>query len=87
MKDKAEPKAGPARPELDRALLVVRAGDQLDVTKLDRLGRSLEHLIALSNDLRRRRRPGRWRPGDRHLHRGGRRRRSVLVVIGGLGVT
>src|SRR6266542_5048935 len=39
------------RPELDRALLVARAGDQLVVTKLDRLGRSLEHLITLSNDL------------------------------------
>jgi DNA invertase Pin-like site-specific DNA recombinase len=38
-----------SRPELDRALLSAnRAGDQLVVTKLDRLGRSLEHLIALS---------------------------------------
>ncbi len=39
------------RPELDRALLVTRAGDQLVVTKLDRLGRSLEHLIDLSKNL------------------------------------
>jgi Resolvase, N terminal domain len=39
------------RPELDRAPLVARAGDQLVVTKLDRLGRSLEHLIDLSKDL------------------------------------
>jgi len=40
------------RPELERALAVAgRAGDQLVVTKLDRLGRSLEHLIDLSNDL------------------------------------
>jgi DNA invertase Pin-like site-specific DNA recombinase len=39
------------RPELDKALLVTRAGDQLVVTKLDRLGRSLEHLIGLSNNL------------------------------------
>src|SRR5256884_4012840 len=39
------------RPELDNALLVARAGDHLVVTKLDRLGRSLEHLIALSRDL------------------------------------
>jgi DNA invertase Pin-like site-specific DNA recombinase len=39
------------RPELDRALLSAnRKGDQL-VTKLDRLGRSLEHLIELSKDL------------------------------------
>jgi DNA invertase Pin-like site-specific DNA recombinase len=36
---------------LDRALLVGRAGDQLVVTKLDRLGHSLEHLIGLSKDL------------------------------------
>ncbi|MHB8324048.1 MAG: recombinase family protein [Candidatus Dormibacteria bacterium] len=39
------------RPELDKALLVAREGDQECVTKLDRLGRSLEHLIVLSNDL------------------------------------
>jgi DNA invertase Pin-like site-specific DNA recombinase len=38
------------RPDLDKALLSAnRAGDQLVVTKLDRLGRSLEHLIELSN--------------------------------------
>ena len=37
------------RPELDKALLVAnRAGDQLVITKLDRLGRSLEHLIELA---------------------------------------
>ena len=39
------------RPELDRALLVARPGDQLVITKLDRLGRSLEHLIELSHQL------------------------------------
>lgn len=39
------------RPGLDKALLVLRPGDQLVVTKLDRLGRSLEHLIALSREL------------------------------------
>lgn len=39
------------RPELDRVLLVARSGDEVVVTKLDRLGRSLEHLIELSNDL------------------------------------
>jgi len=40
------------RPELDNALLCAnRDGDQLVITKLDRLGRSLEHLIDLSNDL------------------------------------
>ena len=40
------------RPELDKALLSAnRVGDQLVVTKLDRLGRSLEHLIVLSKRL------------------------------------
>ena len=39
------------RSELDKALLVARAGDQLVITKLDRLGRSLEHLIELSREL------------------------------------
>src|SRR5437016_4682817 len=40
------------RPELDKALLSAnRVGDQLVVTKLDRLGRSLENLIELSKRL------------------------------------
>ena len=39
------------RPELDKALVAARHGDQLVVTKLDRLGRSLEHLIDLSKQL------------------------------------
>jgi len=40
------------RPQLEKALLSAnRAGDQLVVTKLDRLGRSLEHLIELSRQL------------------------------------
>ncbi|WP_241962256.1 recombinase family protein [Rhodococcus opacus] len=40
------------RPQLDQALLSAnRRGDQLVVTKLDRLGRSLEHLIELSKQL------------------------------------
>jgi DNA invertase Pin-like site-specific DNA recombinase len=42
------------RPELDKALLVLREGDQLAVTKLDRLGRSLAHLITLSAELQQR---------------------------------
>lgn len=37
------------RPELDKALMVLRRGDQLVATKLDRLGRSLKHLIDLSD--------------------------------------
>lgn len=49
--DKASGKLA-RRPELDRALLSAnRKGDQLVITKLDRLGRSLEHLINLSKDL------------------------------------
>ncbi len=48
--DKASGKLA-RRPELDKALLIARGGDQLVVTKLDRLGRSLEHLIGLSNEL------------------------------------
>ena len=39
---------------LDRALLVARAGDELVVTRLDRLGRSLEHLIELARTLQQR---------------------------------
>jgi DNA invertase Pin-like site-specific DNA recombinase len=49
--DKASGKLA-RRPELDRALLSAnREGDQLVITKLDRLGRSLENLIELSNGL------------------------------------
>src|SRR5664279_5224925 len=52
--DKASGKLA-RRPGLDKALLSAnRTGDQLVVTKLDRLGRSLEHLIALSKDLQER---------------------------------
>jgi DNA invertase Pin-like site-specific DNA recombinase len=41
-----------SRPGFEKALLSAgRAGDQLVVTKLDRRGRSLEHLISLSGDL------------------------------------
>jgi DNA invertase Pin-like site-specific DNA recombinase len=42
-----------SRPQLDLALAYLRPGDTLVVTKLDRLGRSLKHLIELSNDLAR----------------------------------
>jgi DNA invertase Pin-like site-specific DNA recombinase len=48
--DKASGKLA-RRPELDRALLVARTGDQLVVSKLDPLGRSLKHLIDLAKDL------------------------------------
>jgi DNA invertase Pin-like site-specific DNA recombinase len=39
------------RPGLERALEQMRAGDVLIVWKLDRLGRSLKHLIEVVNDL------------------------------------
>lgn len=39
------------RPELDKALLVAREGDQLVVTRLDRLGRSLDNFIELAKQL------------------------------------
>src|SRR5690349_5269388 len=38
-----------SRPELDKALVAVRQGDQLVITKLDRLGRSLRNLMDLSD--------------------------------------
>ena len=43
-----------ARPELDAALDYLRAGDTLVVWRLDRLGRSLPHLIELVEELGRR---------------------------------
>ena len=48
--DKASGKLA-SRPKLDEALRISRKGDQLVVMKLDRLGRSLEHLMALSKQL------------------------------------
>ncbi len=43
-----------SRPELDRCLAYLRKGDQLVVWKLDRLGRSVSHLVHVVEDLRRR---------------------------------
>ncbi len=52
--DKASGKLA-RRPELDKALLVAhRPGDQVVITKLDRLGRSLANLIELSAQLQQR---------------------------------
>ena len=48
--DKASGKLA-RRPQLDEALRGLRAADQLVVTKRDRLGRSLEQLIDLSQQL------------------------------------
>jgi DNA invertase Pin-like site-specific DNA recombinase len=42
------------RPQLDRCLKALKPGDTLVVWKLDRLGRSLTHLIAVVDDLRKR---------------------------------
>jgi DNA invertase Pin-like site-specific DNA recombinase len=43
-----------SRPELDKALDHVREGDCIVVWKLDRLGRSLTHLVGLVGELERR---------------------------------
>lgn len=43
-----------ARPELDRLVRVLRPGDVLYVTRLDRLGRSVVHLVTLGAELQRR---------------------------------
>jgi len=48
--DKASGKLA-SRPELDKALIAAREGDEFVVTKLDRLGRSLKNLIELSEHL------------------------------------
>ncbi len=40
-----------ARPGLDDLLKTIRSGDALVICKLDRLGRSLRHLVTLANDL------------------------------------
>lgn len=41
-----------SRPQLDLVLRLLREGDQLTITRLDRLGRSVLHLIGLGADLR-----------------------------------
>jgi DNA invertase Pin-like site-specific DNA recombinase len=46
--------ASTKRPELKRCLDSLRAGDVLVVWKLDRLGRSLSHLVAVLSDLQKR---------------------------------
>src|ERR1700728_1539548 len=51
--DKASGKLA-RRPELDKALMVLREGDQLVITKLDRLRRPLANLIEISADLQKR---------------------------------
>jgi DNA invertase Pin-like site-specific DNA recombinase len=48
--DKASGKLA-SRPELDKALIAAREGDEFVITKLDRLGRSLKNLMELSEQL------------------------------------
>lgn len=48
--DKASGKLA-SRPELDKALIAAREGDEFVITKLDRLGRSLKNLIELAEQL------------------------------------
>ncbi len=43
-----------SRPQLDVVLRMLRKGDTLKVTRLDRLGRSVQHLINLGAQLRER---------------------------------
>lgn len=49
--DKASGKLA-SRPELDKALIAAREGDEFVITKLDRLGRSTRNLLELSERLR-----------------------------------
>jgi len=43
-----------SRPELDNMLRLLRDGDTLKITRLDRLGRSVLHLVTLGAELRER---------------------------------
>lgn len=43
-----------SRPQLDLVLRLLRAGDALVITRLDRLGRSVLHLVTLGAQLRER---------------------------------
>lgn len=52
--DKGVSGAKASRPELDKMLDYLRAGDTLLVTRLDRLGRSMQHLVQLVAELKER---------------------------------
>lgn len=56
-----------SRPQLDIVLKLLRDGDTLTISRLDRLGRSVQHLINRGADLRKRQ-PPRQRTGHRHHH-------------------
>jgi DNA invertase Pin-like site-specific DNA recombinase len=49
--DKGRGGSGRSRPQLDKCLAELQPGDVLTVWKLDRLGRSLPHLVAVLEDL------------------------------------
>jgi hypothetical protein len=76
------------RPQLDDTFDYLRPGDQLVVTKLDRLGRSLRHLLNLMADLERRQIDLQQRSPQGGLFGGGgdmatfRRRRQPAVARG-----
>ncbi len=54
-----------SRPQLERTIEMLRKGDTLVVWRLDRLGRSLKHLIELVTELEeKRKRKARHRGGD-----------------------
>lgn len=48
----ASPGARASRPQFDRALEALIAGDTLVITTLDRLGRSTQNMLAFADDLR-----------------------------------
>jgi DNA invertase Pin-like site-specific DNA recombinase len=70
-----------SRPQLDTVLRLLRAGDTLKITRLDRLGRSVLHLVTLGAELHER---GVGlhviQQGDRH--RDGRGSRDVRDALG-----
>ena len=49
--DKGQGGAKRSRPQLNKCLAALKPGDVLTVWKLDRLGRSLSHLVAVLDDL------------------------------------
>ncbi|TBN57253.1 recombinase family protein [Glaciihabitans arcticus] len=51
-RDHGVPGARASRPNFDRAIDALHAGDTLVVTTLDRLGRSTQNMLALSEELR-----------------------------------
>jgi len=71
-----------SRPQLDLVLQLLRDGDVLVVTRLDRLGRSVLHLVTLGAQLRDRGvGPASGGAGHRHRHRRGQRHVRVLSVL------